>query len=92
MSNTYFQDPEERLGYSWDWSAWLADVSDTIESATVTVPEGLTAVEEAVVSGALVTQRVSGGAEGDTYKMVCKLTTVGGLVVKRPIFVTIRDQ
>lgn len=92
MSNTYFQDPEERLGYSWDWSAWLADVSDTIESATVTVPEGLTAVEDAVVAGAFVTQRVSGGAEGDTYKMVCKVTTAGGLIVKKPIFVTIRDQ
>ncbi len=92
MSNKYFQDPEERLGYSWDWSDWLADVSDTIESATVTVPEGLTAVEPYVVVGNFVTQRVSGGTVDDTYKMVCKVTTTGGLIVKEPIYVTIREK
>jgi hypothetical protein len=92
VSNKYFQDPEERLGYSWDWSDWLAGVSDTIESATVTIPEGLTAVEPAVIAGAFVTQRVSGGTVDDTYKMVCKVTTTGGLVVKELIYVTIREK
>jgi hypothetical protein len=80
------------LDYSWDWSAWLADVGDTISSATVTVPVGLTAVGEPVVDTAIVTQRVSGGAVDGQYKMVCQITTTGGLVDERSIYLTIADR
>lgn len=92
MSNSYVQDPAARLDYTWDWSAWLADVGDTIASATVTVPAGLTAVEAPVVGSTAVTQRVSGGALSDTYRLVCQITTVGGLVDERSIYLTIADR
>ena len=92
MSNSYVKDPAALLDYSWDWSGWLAGVSDTISSATVTVPPGLTAVAEPVVGETAVTQRVSGGALDDTYKMVCQITTVGGLVDERSIYLTIADR
>jgi hypothetical protein len=71
MAASYTKVPVARLDYTWDWTPWLADVSDTISDATVTVPEGLTAVGERVVDGGFVTQRVEGGVLDDVYKMVC---------------------
>jgi hypothetical protein len=92
VSNSYVKDPSALLDYTWDWSAWLAEVADTIGSATVTVPAGLTAVGEPVVGDATVTQRVSGGALNSAYRMVCQITTVGGLIDERSIYLTISDR
>jgi hypothetical protein len=90
--DTYIKDPSARLDYSWDWADWLGDVTDTIASATVTVPDGLTAVDEPVVSDAVITQRVSGGTVGETYKLVGQITTAGGLVDERSITLIIRNR
>jgi hypothetical protein len=92
MSNSYVKDPAARLDYTWDWSAWLADVSDMISSATVAVPEGLTAVGLPTVGDTAVTQRVSGGTLDEAYAMVCQITTVGGLIDERSIFLTISER
>lgn len=92
MSNSYVKDPSARLDYSWDWSDWLADVGDTISSATVAVPDGLAADGAPVVGGSTVTQRVSGGTLDGVYRMVCQITTAGGLVDERSIFLTISDR
>ncbi|MFK0288255.1 hypothetical protein ACIQVL_48460 [Streptomyces sp. NPDC090499] len=92
MANSYTKDPAALLDYSWDWSGWLADVGDTISTATVTVPAGLTAVGAPTVSATTVTQRVSGGATDQSYRMVCQITTAGGLVDERSMFLTINDR
>lgn len=92
MPNRYVKDPSARLDYTWDWADWLADAADTISSATVAVPDGLTADGAPTVGDATVTQRVSGGAVNDTYRMVCQITTVGGLVDERSIFLTVNDR
>lgn len=91
MSDSFFKDPSALLGYSWDWSLWLADVSDTISSATVTV-SGATAVGSPVVGDTEVTQRVSGGEVGVACALVCQITTVGGLIDERSIYLTIVDR
>ena len=92
MPNNYVKDPAALLDYTWDWSEWLAEVDDTISSATVTVPAGLTAVGAPVVSDTAVTQRISGGALDDAYTAVCQITTAGGLIDERSIYLTIRNQ
>lgn len=92
MSDSYTKDPAARLDYTWEWSEWLADIADTIGSATVTVPDGLTAVGVPVVDGTAVTQRVSGGTLDDSYTMVCQVTTAGGLIDERSIYLTIIDR
>lgn len=89
---SYIKDPAARLDYAWDWSDWLAAVDDTISTATVTLPDGITAAEESAVDGTTVTQRVEGGTLESTYRMVCRITTVGGLVDERSIYLTIIDQ
>ena len=92
MPSNYVKDPAALLDYSWDWSEWLAEIDDTISSATVTVPDGLTAVGAPVVVDAIVTQRVSGGGADGAYRMVCQITTVGGLIDERSIYLTISNQ
>jgi hypothetical protein len=90
--DSYIKDPSERLDYSWDWAPWLAEITDTISSATVTVPDGLTRVGSPVVGDALVTQRVEGGTVDGAYRMVCQITTVGGLIGERSIHLTIAEK
>lgn len=94
MADSYVKDPAARLDYTWDWTAWLADVDDTITSATVAVPAGLTATGGATINPAAtaVTQRISGGTLDAGYTMVCQITTVGGLIDERSIHVTINDR
>lgn len=92
MPNRYVKDPSARLEYTWDWVDWLREVTDTIDTATLIIPEGLTAVEEPAIGPTAVTQRVEGGALNDTYRMICQITTAGGLIDKRSIYLTIADQ
>jgi hypothetical protein len=92
VAQNHVKDPSALLDYTWDWSEWLAEVTDTISSATVTVPDGLTRDGAPTVGDTAVTQRVSGGTLDDTYTMVCQITTAGGLIDERSIYLTIRDQ
>jgi hypothetical protein len=89
---SYIKDPAARLDYTWDWSDWLADIDDTMNSATVTLPDGLTAAESPVVDSPFVIQRVEGGTLESTYQMVCQITTAGGLIDERSIYLTIKDR
>lgn len=86
------QDPSARLDYTWDWRPWLAKIDDSMSTATVTVPEGLAAVNSTVIDDGLVTQRVAGGIVGETYKMVCRITTTGGQIDEKTIHLTILNQ
>lgn len=92
MPNSFIKDPAALLPYTWDWSAWLTEIADTISSATVAVPAGLTAVGSPVVTDTAVTQRVSGGAVDGAYTMVCQITTTGGLIDERSIYLTISNR
>ena len=94
MADQYTKDPQARLNYTWDWAPWLADVDDTIASASVTVPPGLTAEGTAVVNSGstAVTQRISGGTLDEGYTVVCQITTVDGLIDERSINLTIGNR
>lgn len=92
MSNNYVKTPSGLLDYTWDWTDWLAAISDTIDTATVAVPAGLTAVGEAVVDNGYVTQEVSGGTLNVTYTMVCQVKTEGGLIDERNIYLKIANR
>jgi len=92
MPNSFFKDPSAVLEYTWDWSLWLAEVADTISSATVAVSGEITAVGSPVVNDSAVTQVVSGGEVGGACSMVCQIVTVGGLIDERSIYLTIIDR
>lgn len=90
--DSFIKDPAARLPYTWDWTPWLAEISDTIDTATVAVPDGLTAVDATVVDGGFVTQKVEGGSLDGAYRLVCQIVTAGGLVDERSIYLTIVDR
>lgn len=66
-------DPDARLDYSWDWSAWLAE-GETITEAVVTAPTGLT-VSASTITGGTVSVWIEGGTEGTTYRVPCHIVT-----------------
>ncbi|MFI2761435.1 hypothetical protein ACH5A3_21575 [Streptomyces echinatus] len=92
MTNSFIKDPSALLDYSWDWSAWLAEVADIIVSATITVPSGLTAVGPPAIGDTIVTQRVSGGSVDVVYAVTCRITTAGGLIDERSLYLTITER
>lgn len=92
MSDSYFKAPVASLDYTWDWGPWLAEVEDTISSATVVLSGGIEAAKALIVGETMVTQWASGGVVGEPCSMVCQITTVGGLVDERTIDLTIVER
>lgn len=85
------KDPDAVLDYSWDWSDWLDDISDSTATAQVLVPAGLTKGSE-VIAGPIVTVWLSGGVPGLTHVVTCRLTTVDGRTEDRSISLYVVDR
>lgn len=87
-------DPNAIRNYAWYWTDWLLqEGATTIQSATITVDAGLTKVGSAVVSGGgIVSQVISGGVAGTSYKAVCRITTTSGLQDERTIIIDVKEQ
>jgi len=85
-----YKDPDATLDYSWDWADWLT-AGETITTASVTVPDGLTLGVVSQLSG-VVTAWVSGGTAGTEYKVYCRITTSEGRIDDRTIVLTCRAR
>jgi len=90
MENCFIKDPVEVLDYVWDWSSWLA-VGETISTATVTVPTGIT-LDSTTHDTDSVTAWISGGAAGAYYIIGCKITTSSARTADRNIYITVADR
>lgn len=88
---TILKDPDAKLDYIWNWTQWLDDISDTISLQQVTVPAGLTLVSSNIV-GKTVVAFISGGAAGETYPVACLITTAGGRIDERTIYLKVKDR
>ena len=89
MTRQFQKDPDAVLDYQVDWSTWLA--GDTIQSHTVTAPDGLTVDSHSATSTA-VTMWLSGGDAGVTYPVVCHIVTAAGREDDRTLLITIRER
>lgn len=94
MADEYRQAAADKLDYPFDWSAWLAKVSDTIATSVFTVtPTGLTINSPAAsFTTTNATVWCSGGVEGQRYKVFNKITTATGRTRTRWITVQIQSQ
>lgn len=73
----WIKDPQAKLDYGFDWSAWLQD-GETIISQEVTVAEeGITISDVSSADGA-VTFWLSGGVHGQWYHINCHIVTSAG--------------
>lgn len=76
------------LDYSFDWSAYLAPLNDTITAHLVTMPAGLTKESEIEIDG-VVTAWIAGGKAGNTYPVRCRITTAAGRIDERTVMLRI---
>jgi len=81
---TYIKDPDAVLDYKFDWkpltnlsgnSDWLGS-SEIISSYTITAAPGLTIDSDSQTdTNTSVTVWLSGGTDGTTYELACKIVT-----------------
>jgi hypothetical protein len=85
----YLKDPDSTLDYILVWSRWLG--TDTIASASWTVPAGLTE-ESSTATTTTATVWLSGGTAGTDYDVACLITTAAGRIDERTIRVRCRER
>lgn len=71
------KDPSAILDFAFDYTAWLA-TGETISTAVVTVPTGITLYQAAAVNAGVVTFWLSGGSANQAYPISCEIVTSAG--------------
>lgn len=85
-----FKDPNELLDFEVDWAARIGS-SDNIASVTWTIPTGLAKDDESV-SGKVAIVWLSGGSEGVSYNVGCRVVTTGGRTYDETIVLPVRSR
>lgn len=86
------KDPDAVLDYGVDWSAELAKHgNDTINTSTWIVPTGITKDSDSHTT-TTATIWLSGGSVGKTYKVVNRITTVGGRTDDRTLSIQVVEK
>lgn len=83
-------DPQATLDYVWDWTAWLAALSDNIASINVT-PVGCTLVKSSF-NGGLVTAWAGTGVAYMPASLTCQITTASGRIDERTVYLQMRSR
>lgn len=86
---TWTKDPNAVLDYTLDWTKWLD--GDTIDTATFTVPNGLT-LDDSTNDTVLATAWLSGGTAGTSYVVRCRITTAGLRTEDRSFTILVDDR
>lgn len=91
------KDPNAVLDYIENWAAWLADISDTINSASAVITSSAGATSAVVDSctvagGNAVHVWISGGNAGETLAVRVRITTAGGRTDDRTFYVKIKEK
>lgn len=81
---TITKDPADIRTYSINWAAWLG--TDTISTATWTVPTGLTSVSTSNTT-TVSSIKLSGGTNGHDYTVACTVLTVTNAQTKKVSFI-----
>ncbi len=90
MTDTFIKDPNAVLDYTWDWSEWLTG-AETISSATVTAPTGLTLDSQSNTT-TTVTAWLSGGTAISEYAVSCRIVTSDGRTDDRTITIVCKER
>lgn len=87
---TISKDPDASLDYTFDWTPFLAKLSDTIAAVTYQLSDGLTQTR-ALNNETQAHSFVSGGVLGTTEFVTCRITTLGGRIDDRTIYLKIEN-
>ena len=86
----FFKQPSEVKDYNFDFTDFLTDKNDTIATAIVTAPAGLTVNSYSHVGG-VVKAFVSGGTDGTSYTLRCLMVTTGGRTEEAEITIRVKE-
>ena len=70
------KDPDAVLDWIFDWNDWLGE-TENISSATFIVDPGITVTDDSNTQKT-ATVWLSGGTEGQVYRVTCRVTTSEG--------------
>lgn len=85
---TILKDPDATLDYPFNWATWLAKVADTIIAVSWIIDASLTKVSSSFNTTS-ATAFVSGGVLGTIVPVTCRITTAGGRIDDRTIWLKI---
>lgn len=88
---TTTKDPDSTLDYVFDWTAWLAEVIDSIESVEFILSSSLVKVSESNTN-TTATIFLAGGDLNQSEQVTCRITTAGGRVEDMTIHLRIRNK
>lgn len=71
------KDPDEVLDYKLDWTPALA-VAETVSTSVFSVVTGHVAINSQSLASPISTVWLSGGTEGESCTLNCRVTTSGG--------------
>ena len=82
----------DEIDFVFDWTAVMAEISDTISTATVTYTGSDTAltVDTLTIAATSVQFWTRAGTSGVSYLITCKVVTVGGRTIERAMRLTIK--
>ena len=86
----FTKQPVEVQDYDIDFTDYLTALSDTAASPVVSVETGLTLMASNLTSG-IVKVFVSGGVDGNQYKVSATITTAGGRVKQGDIVIRVKE-
>jgi hypothetical protein len=87
---TFLKDPNEELDYGFDWSSWLAS-GESIATYSLSAEAGITLGTNSVNAG-IITYWLSGGTEGETYKITCQVETNEGRIGERTMRIRVLER
>ena len=88
---TFKKDPNAVLDYTFDWGPYLLPIADTIVTATWVHSAALTKVSQSNTT-TTATVFVSGGVEGTSETLTCRITTAGGRTDDRSVILKITPR
>lgn len=87
------KDPDATLDYPFDWTQYLAPITDTITDAEFILETPLVLDRhELDPTGKIAVAWVSGGTVGETHRVTCRITTAEGRIDDRSIFLKIKER
>ena len=88
----FIKDPNAVLDYAVSWAAWLAEVGDTLVASVWSVLTGTVQIDSDVSSTTVATVWLRGGAAGEKCSLLNRITTAGGRIDDRTIYVKIKEK
>lgn len=91
-TDPFIKDPNAVLDYAVSWTAWLAEVSDTLVTSVWSVLTGTVQIDSDVSDTTIATVWLTGGAAGEKCSLLNRITTADGRTDDRTIYVKIKEK